>query len=476
MAEDKTCLIGMDIGTTGIKAVIIDAEKGFLASAGKEHYYTFIDPVKGYTEFNTESWWDITKEIIPEALTKAKVTPSDVKGICISALMPCITPVDKEGNSLKNGIIWQDSRAPKDWSPLQQNNPLFGTGKVLWIKENEPEIYQKTHKFFFNGESVINAKLTGKFAENNSGDIRKKEIIVEQFKEYGLDVKKIPEYFTSTEIIGGVTKESAKEVGLAEGTPVAAGQSDGAGAWIGCGGIREGTAFIMMGHSHVMGMSGTGGQMSYATISAAGAILRWYRELFGRGEVEVAQRMGLSAYNLYDKEAERVQPGSKGLIIIPYFMGERAPMWNTKARGVFFGLNLTHTKSHIIRAILESSAYGMRNGFETGNGILPSVKEIGATGGGSQSNLWLKIYASVFGLPFVRYGSDNTCVGDAIVAGVASDVFKDIESGCDKIVKPIEVIEPDPEWQKIYDKYYPIYKETYTQLEGTFDQLAKVNV
>jgi xylulokinase len=474
MVVDKTCLIGMDIGTTGIKAVVVDTEKGFLASAGKEHYYSHIDPVRGYTEFDTEDWWDVTKEIIPRVLRRAEVTASDVKGIGISALMPCVTPVDKEGNSLRNAMIWQDSRAPNGWAPLQQNNPLFGTGKVLWVKENELDIYQKAHKFYFTGESVINTKLTGKFAENNSGDISRREMIVEQFKEYDLDIDKIPEYFASTEIIGRVTKKAADEAGLAEGTPVVAGQSDGAGAWIGCGGTKEGTAFIMMGHSHVMGMRGTNGKMSYATISATGAIHRWYRELFGQGEVEVARRLGLSAYNLFDKEAERVQPGSNGLILLPYFMGERAPMWNPKLRGVLFGLNLTHTKSHIIRAILESSAYGMRYGFETGSGILPGVKEIGATGGGSQSQLWLKIYASVFGLPFVRYGSDNTCVGDAIVAGVGSGVFKDIESGCEKVVKAIKVIEPDPEWQKIYDQYYPIYKEIYTQLEETFNKHAKI--
>ena len=205
MLDDKNCLIGMDIGTTGIKAVIVDAEKGFLASAGREHYYTHIDPVKGYTEFNTELWWDITKQIIPEALNRAEVSASEIKGIGISALTPCVTPVDEKGNSLRNAMIWQDTRTPRHWAPLQQNNPLFGTGKVLWIKENEPEIYKKTHKFFFNAESIINAKLTGKFVENNSGNKKKREIIEEQFNEYNLDVNKIPEYFDSTVIIGGVT-------------------------------------------------------------------------------------------------------------------------------------------------------------------------------------------------------------------------------------------------------------------------------
>ena len=102
----KICLIGMDIGTTGIKAVVVDAEKGFLASAGREHYYTSINPVKGYTEFDTEAWWKLTKEIIPEALNKAEVAPSEVKGICISALAPCVTPLDKDGNALRNGMIW----------------------------------------------------------------------------------------------------------------------------------------------------------------------------------------------------------------------------------------------------------------------------------------------------------------------------------------------------------------------------------
>jgi xylulokinase len=476
MNKDKICLIGLDIGTTGIKAVIIDAEKGFLASAGREHYYTYIDPVRGYTEFKTEFWWNIVKEIIPEVLLRAEVASSEIKGIGISALYPCITAIDKDGNSLRNAMIWQDSRAPKDWAPLQQNNPLFGTGKVLWIKENEPEIYEKTHKFFFHGESVINTKLTGKFAETHRGDKRKKEIIEEQFKQYNLDVNKIPDYFASTEVIGDVTRKAADEVGLAEGTPVVAGQPDGTGARIGCGTVQEGTGFIMMGHSHVMGMRGNNEQSSVSIISAAGAILRWYRELFGHEEVEVANRIGLNAFSLFDKEAERVQPGSNGLILLPYFMGERIPMWNPKLRGVLYGLSLTHDKSHLIRAILESSAYGMRYGFEAGNGILPSVKEIRTTGGGSLSKLWVKIYASVIGLPFVRYGSDNTCVGDAIIAGVGSGVFKDIKSGCDKIVKAIDVIEPDPEWQKIYDKYYSIYKEIYTQLEGTFDKLAKVKI
>lgn len=475
MDENRKCLFGMDIGTTGIKAVIIDSEKGLLSESGSREHAATLNTNLGYSEFDTETWWEVTKEIIPEVISKGNIDPTEIKGICISALAPCITLMDKDGIALRPGMIWQDSRAPKGWERLFQQNPLYATGKILWVKENEPDNYEKCYKFLVNGESTINSKLTGKYTSNSGPE--RKDIMVEQFKKYNLKISTIPDFYNSTDVIGGVTKKAARETGFAEGTPVIAGQSDGAGARIGNGAVRDGVGSEMIGHSTGMSMS-SHGERRGGGCSAGGAVLRWFRDIFSKEELEVAERTGLSVYNLLDREAEKIPPGSDGLIILPYFMGERQPLFNPYARGVIFGLNLTHGRGHFIRAILESSAYSIRRGVDAGGGNLADVKEIRATGGGSRSDLWLKIKASVIGIPYSRVEgtSDATCVGDAIQAGFGVGVFKDIESACDRLIKVSKVIEPDPEWVKAYNRYYPIFVEIYDQLKGTFDKLQEANI
>lgn len=226
---------------------------------------------------------------MPEVIGKGKLEPSEIKGICISGLHPCVIALDNNGKALRLAMIWQDQRAPKGWLPLQQNNPLFNTGKVLWVKENEPEIYRNTYKFLFNSESVINCKLTGKFMATASatGGGGSRKILVEQFEKYGLDVDKIPDFFESTDLIGGVTKKAAEETGFIEGTPLVAGHGDGRGATIGVGAVRDEFGFGMLGHTMSSRITSKGERRGGGA-SAGGAILRWYRDLFSKEEIEVA--------------------------------------------------------------------------------------------------------------------------------------------------------------------------------------------
>jgi len=475
-AENEACLLGIDVGTTALKTALYDIDGRQLSLASQE--YPIHHPRPGWAEHFPELWWKASKETINTALSKAGVSPENIACVSVSCLSPVLLPVDKDGEPLRPAIIWMDTRGgtPHEMLP-----------KLLWIRENEPEILKKTHKILL-ANGYINHKLTGQF----SADISQSwwQATREKLAD---ELDKFPSVYGCSEVIGEVTTEAARETGLAQGTPVVAGASDGLCAILGASAVREGRAVEFTGQSCVVVICTDkpcpkaqegglwvgphvipGKWLVAGGMSSGGGLLKWFRDALGQLEVESAKRVGLSPYQIMDLEASKISPGSDGLIILPYIAAERCPIWNANARGVVFGLYLTHTRAHIVRAILEAVAYGLRHNVEIAEGAGAKIEELRATGGGSKSRVWLQIKANVLGKPIYLVGAEAEPLGDAILAGVGAGVYKDIVSACERLVKVEEVIKPNLEEHEHYTKLYKIYREIYEQLKGSFDKLAEV--
>ncbi len=474
--QDRGYLLGIDVGTTAVKSVLYDTTGRVIARASRE--YRTMHPKPGWAEHSPQLWWEQTKETIREILAKTESSAKNkIAGICVSSLFPVVLPVDESGEPLRSAIIWMDARGGKLHDPLP---------KFKWMKENEPEILKKTYKFL-SGSGFINHKLTGQFTL----DITQNLIATAAETCEFIDPNLFPKSHLFSEVIGEVTKKAARETLLAEGTPVVAGAADAFSAMLGAGAVRAGRAVEFTGHSCSLIICTDKpypkvreegllceGEMGFYVVSgamvASGGLLRWFRDNFGYLELESVRKQGLDPYQIMDLEASKVPPGSDGLVILPYIAGERNPIWNANARGVIFGLYLTHTRAHIIRAILESVAYGLRHNMEIAERAEVEIEELRATGGGSKSDLWLQIKADVLNKPIHQVSADGETLGDAIMAGNGVGIFQDLFGTCEELAKVKKVINPDPHRHKLYTKLYEIYRELYESLKESFDKLAEI--
>lgn len=476
-SQKEKFLLGIDVGSTGVKAVLYDTNGGTLAKAEREH--PTMHPRPGWAEQSPSLWWKSTKEAVQEILSRVgSSTKYNIAGIGVSGQGPTVLPVDEKGEPLRPAIIWMDTRGGKQHDPVP---------KFLWIKQNEPEILQRTHRFL-SSSGFITLKLTGEFTLN----ITQAPGASFQMPDF-LDNSFFPEVRLFSEVIGEVTKEAAQETGLAEGTPVVAGADDGFATIIGAGATKTGRAVEYTGLSCVLCIRTDkpypevqdrglflGGMGDFYIISGqmstGGGLLRWFRDTLGYLEMETAKSLNLNAYQIMDLEASSVPPGSDGLVILPYFSGERAPIWNANARGVIFGLYLTHSRAHLIRAALEAVAYGLRHIIEIAEGAGVRIDELRATGGGSNSDLWLQIKADVLNRPIYRISDGAGTLGNAIMAGAGVGVFDDLFSKGEELARVKKVIHPDPERHKLYTSLYQIYRELYESLKASFDKLAETQI
>ncbi|MFB0562730.1 MAG: FGGY-family carbohydrate kinase [Candidatus Lokiarchaeia archaeon] len=469
-------LLGIDVGTTAVKSVLYDTTGGFIARASRE--YRTMHPKPGWAEHSPQLWWELTKETLREIFAKTGSSAKNkIAGICVSSLFPVVLPVDERGEPLRPAIIWMDARGGKLHDPLP---------KFKWIKENEPDVLKKTYKFL-SGSGFINHKLTGQFTLDIT-----QNLIATAAETYDfIDPNLFPKSHLFSEVIGEVTKKAAQETLLTEGTPVVAGAADAFSAMLGSGLVKAGRAVEFTGHSCTLMICTdklypklrdeglfSEGEMGFYVVSgamnASGGLLRWFRDAFGYLELESVRSQETDSYQIMDLEASKVPPGSNGLVILPYIAGERSPIWNVNARGVIFGLYLTHTRAHIIRAILESVAYGLRHNIEIAERAGVRIEELRATGGGSKSDLWLQIKADVLNKPIHRVSADGETLGDALMAGNGVGIFQDLFGTCDELVKVKKVFNPNPKHHELYTKLYEIYREIYEPLKKSFDKLAEI--
>lgn len=512
----KKYLIGVDIGTQTTKAVVVTLDGEVLGSAQEE--YSVEQPLPSWAEQWPQVWEEAVYKAIRAAIEKAKIAPSDVAAICFSGLYGGSgIPVDREMRPLRPCLIWMDRRATEEVQWVKENVDLeklfkitgnfvdtyFGYTKILWIKRHEPHIWKKVYKFV-PPTNYIEYQLTGNLAIDFSSagnlgglfDLRTRSWSEEMSKALGIPLELLPEKLVpSTEIIGELLPKAAAKCGLVPGIPVVAGGIDAPVATLSAGAIEAGDNVAMMGTSTCWGVVHQGEGLSPNLVSmphvvnpheeiytwggaaTSGAIVRWFRDNFGQSEKEAATKLGLDPYQLLDLGAEKIPPGSSGLLVLPYFMGERAPLWDPQARGVIFGLTLYHTKAHVYRALMEATAYSLRHSIETGEECgLQVKKEVRLVGGVAKSRIWPQILADVLGRPVVvPSGNVEAPLADALLAGIGVGLISDHRVILEW-VRGGSVFHPQAEAHAHYSRLYKLYRELYQRVFDIMHALAALQL
>lgn len=503
-------LLGTDIGTSGTKTVLMSLEGELLAQDVCE--YDVLTPKPLYAEQWPEVWYHAVIETIQNAVKKAGVPKEEIAGLAVSGLYGGSgIPLDENMEPVRPCMIWMDRRAEEEarWAlqtageeklqSVTQNgaDPYYGYTKILWMKNHEPENWKKT-KLFLPPNAYVIYRLTGEIAIDYSSagniggifDMNKREWSEEMMELLGIPKEKMPQKLVaSTEIVGGLTEDAAGMLGLCEGMPVVAGGIDCGAANIGMGVLKPGIYAAAIGTSMCAALisdrpiNGKGlivwpylyrpKELSYyfAGGATAGAIVKWFRQVMCRYELEQEKASGRNAYDLLNEWAEKIPPGSEGLLVLPYFMGERSPIWDSNARGTIFGLTLAHTKGHIYRAFLEAVAYSLRDAMEAA-GVRPGGRILLA-GGVTRSKVWRQIFADVTGCEIVCPIHDvEANLGDVILAGIGTGLL-DYEA-VEKWQTLDEPVCPNMKTHEVYNKYYRIYKSLYKNLKGNMKEISKL--
>lgn len=512
MKSNTDFLLGIDLGTTNVKGNIMDSEGNLIATASRS--LGKIYPGQNMIEQDPNQWWTSTIAILKymTALAGDDVV-SNIKGISISSQCPTLLPLDENGEPIHNAIIYADGRAVAETERVTeiigydkfveivggQPSVAFLPGKVLWLKNHMPKVFEKT-KTIMQANSYLNYKLTDALTIDVDTASRTQLMNLstldwadEVADALGVNLRELmPPIKKCTDIIGYVTKKAAEETGLCEGIPVVAGCSDAMASMYAIGLSRLGDAGESAGTSSLIFASAPNPSacdvpvvtrpvgletMPYVydgPIGTTGAALRWYVEQMGEADIASSIDAGKNIYDYMNKVALKIAPGADGLFFYPYMAGgERAPLWNSHARGMFIGLNLTTDRAHIIRSIFEGTAYALRH-------VMDSIKDAGGvaenlriTGGGSKSMTWNKIKASMLHMPVYVLDdiSGDVPFGDVLLAGHAVGIYPDLSLAVKKMVKIKEVVEPIPEWEEAYDKLYPYYIDMYKQLDNNLMNL-----
>ena len=500
-------LLGVDIGTYSSKGVLVTEDGKIVAMHVVEHGLDM--PKPGFFEHDADKvWWHDFVEISRQILDSCGINPNDILAIGTSAIGSCVLPIDKDGNALRPGILYGiDTRASREIEELNHilgeekifdSNGSYLTSqasgpKILWIRNNEPEIYAKT-RYFLTSEAYLVYKLTDKASIDiyTAGgysplfDPIKKEWLRERGK-YITPIENLPDIYWPGEIVGNVTRNAASLTGLAEGTPVIAGTTDAAAEAVSAGVSQVGDMMVMFGSSiffilktaqlkktskfwssnfvEVDSFAFLGG------MSTSGSLTRWFRDQFGQPEINEEKAGGENAYAALAKLATVSAPGANGLIALPYFEGERTPLHDAHACGMFFGLSLKHTRADLYRAILESIAYGIRHNLEEMRQEGVQAHRILAVGGGTRNPAWMQIVSDVAGInmeiPAQQIGASY---GDAFMAGIGAGVFTDYRQIHQWIKLDQEII-PDQGNASIYDLNYSIYRDLYDQTANLMHKL-----
>jgi len=504
-------LMGIDIGTSGTRALFIDEAGKLVASATAEHPLSL--PAPGWAEQNPADWVATTHATIRRVLAEAGLKGSDVRGIGLSGQMHGSVFLDAKDQVIRPAILWCDQRTSKqcDWITSKVGrdtlkaeicNPVltgFTAPKIVWLRDHEPANFERLRKvllpkdyirFVMTGEYVTEVSDASGTALLNVPERRWSDVVIGRI---GLSNDMLPTVMESPEITGRISAAFAEATGLAEGTPVVGGGGDQAAGAVGNGIVEPGvvsstvgTSGVVFAHleepatdpemrTHTFCHAVPGKWHVMGVMLAAGGSLQWYRNRLCSDEMSVASLLGADPYMLIVSEAAEAPVGSEGLIFLPYLSGERTPYPNPNARGVFCGLSLRHDKRHLARAVMEGVCYGLRDSFEVIETMGVDITQVRASGGGARSEYWVRMQADVTGRAHSYINVDEgPAFGVALLAGVGTGVWKTVPEACHATIQVKQTIEPDPDHVAFYNRGYLVYQSLYQKLEDTFDEVAEL--
>ena len=486
--------VGLDVGTGGARAVAVNHSGEIVAEASSE--YPLYTPRPGWTEQDPEDWWKGAKEVLAKVAAEAG---EEVGGIGLTGQMHGSVFLDRSDEVIRPALLWNDQRTQAQCDRITQSvgderlisiagNPAltgFQAPKIVWLRDVEPDNYGQVARVLLP-KDYVRLRLTGEHATDASDaagtlllDIQARDWSGEILDALEIPQEWMPKVYEGPENSGALRESVAEELGLPPGIPVAAGGGDNAAAAIGTGIVRPGlvnssvgTSGVLFAHAEEFTPDPSGRLHAFChavpgayhlmgvTLSAGGS-LSWWRETLGGDFDELVG------------EASDVPPGSEGLVFLPYLSGERTPHLDPKARGAFFGLTARHGAPHMTRAVMEGVILSLRDSLEIMRDLDVPIRDVRATGGGAKSDLWRRLQADIYGIPIRRTVADEgPAYGAALLAGVASGTYTDVDEATSVVKLREEITEPDPEISKVYEEYYEIYRSLYPATRSAMSRLT----
>lgn len=511
MSITEKFILAHDLGTTGNKASLFDAEGKVRASIFSGYPTEY--PRPNWVEQNPEDWWQAVCISTRELLNSAGVSPQAIACITFSGQMMGCVALDRQACPLRSAIIWADTRAQAEAEAMiarvgmeeayritgHRASASYSAAKIMWVRDHQSEIFARTYKFVHAKDFIV-ARLTGVFATDYSDasgtnlyDLKTYDWSPEMLSAAGLDSAILPELHPATDVVGQVLASVAGEVGLAAGTPVVIGGGDGCCAATGAGVVREGSAYNYLGSSSWIAIATKepiydpslrtftwahlmrGMYSPCGTMQAAGGSYQWLRDTFCQQEKEAAARLRLSPYELMNLQAEQSPPGANGLLFFPYLLGERAPRWNPGARGVYFGLNMAHTRADIIRATLEGITLNLKVILDAFTQQGAQIAAMRVIGGGANGRTWRQIMADIYGIPVQRPAllAEATSFGAALAGGIGVGMYKDW-SLAEQLTPIVDEIQPNRDLAPLYGRRYDFFNRAYEAFIPLYEEAARL--
>jgi len=495
------CLLGVDVSTTGVKALVINERGSVLSAITTPHELSTPRPL--WSEQHPEDWWSGTCNSIREALREAGISPEEILAVGLTGQMHGLTLLDKRDGVLRPAILWNDQRTASQCDRIRRelglerlteitgNSALTGftLPKLLWVEENEPHVYSKVEHVLLP-KDYVRLRLTGDHATDCAGasgtsmfDIRRRDWSDDVLSAFSIPRCWLPKAHEGPEFTGEISADAARATGLKAGMPVVAGAGDQAAQAVGVGAVSPGIAALTLGtsgvvfasteepivepqgrlHAHCHAVPNRWHMMG--VMLSAGGSLRWLRDTFFPNV----------SFDDLTGDADGVRIGCDGLLFLPYLTGERTPHPDPLARGAFVGLTIRHGRGQIVRAVLEGVSFGLRDAFEllSAEG-LPSIREVRVSGGGTGSGVWRQILADVVGATL--YGVDATegaALGAALLAGIGARLWDTADEACAQVVRKTDQTTPASAAEESYDELYELYKAMYPTLKGAWHSLSR---
>lgn len=498
-------ILSIDIGTSACKIAVFN-RKGEVIASVNEGYPVYY-PQPGFIEQKPDEWWEAACRGIKKVIEKAKITAGEIAGVGVDGQSWSAIAIDKEGKVLFNNPIWMDTRAKDICTRLNREigadkifsiagNPLqpsYTTPKIKWYQESYPEVYRKIDKVLQSNSYIVYRMTNVASQEKSQGyglhcfHLKQGIWDKDMAQLLGIPLSFLPDIYDCHDVVGTVSGECAMQTGLLEGTPVVAGGLDAACGTLGAGVYANG---------QTQEQGGQAGGMSICTdtytaspnlicsfhvipdkwllqggTTGGGGALRWFEGIFGEHERELAKATGTSSFALLDEMAKQIAPGSDGMIFLPYLAGERSPIWDPNAKGVYYGIDFNKTKAHFVRSLLEGVGYSLLHNLEEAQKVGAQADILRAMGGAANSRLWTQMKADITGRRIEVPSSDTaTTLGAAILAGIGIGWYESYEDAVKETVKVTRVHEPDMEKHEIYKKHYQTYRTLYEDLKATMSR------